>query len=284
MARVLVSLTTTSGRTDIARYAVESILRQSLRPDRLYMAISKEPYLADEGIEVSPPWTRELEGPDFEVLWVENTGPYRKLLPLLDSVGDDDLIVTADDDAIYRDGWLQALVDCARAHPYALVCGQARYPAKNVLGIRQSYLNWPLVGGLRSRLLVPIGRGGVCYRRPLLSRNLVGDGSYRDLAPTADDLWFKVLHYVAGTEVVVASEAGRRVAPIEAGAGLFAANGPKPSLGGLVDEPGAPWARVVRKGAAFAKGYLGLPVTGNDAQLKAITSFLESRYGMRFLT
>ena len=43
-----------------------------------------------------------LENPIFQIRWVENEGPYRKLIPLLKEKWDEDcVIITIDDDTFY---------------------------------------------------------------------------------------------------------------------------------------------------------------------------------------
>ncbi|MFD2837439.1 hypothetical protein ACFS3C_15390 [Azotobacter vinelandii] len=74
-------------------------------PPKIVIWVSKEAYLIDQGIDREPRWVRDLNKLRniIEFRWTANTGPYRKLFPALDAATDDQIIVYADDDAIYRE-------------------------------------------------------------------------------------------------------------------------------------------------------------------------------------
>ena len=46
----------------------------------------------------------------INVKWVPNTGPYRKLIPMLRESRPTDIIITADDDIFYGENWLPGLL------------------------------------------------------------------------------------------------------------------------------------------------------------------------------
>lgn len=101
---LIVNLTTTFQRLSLCRVALISLLSQSRLPDRINLWVSKQPYLRDEGIRDGlciEQLLKSLPEPSRErviVRWVENTGPYRKLIPMLREAQEDDVLVTADDD------------------------------------------------------------------------------------------------------------------------------------------------------------------------------------------
>ena len=267
---LFVTLTSTSTRLTILRHTLLSLLDQSLKPDRIVVCLSKEPYLTDEGIDVMPDWFQlMLDHGEVEVNWVENTGPYRKLIPVYRQSKEDDWIVTCDDDVIYGAGWLASLVKAGKAHPEAIVCGRAKYPANNPWKGMQSYLNWPLVAaGSTGKELMPIGIAGVLYRKPLLDDGIMQSNDFKQLAPKQDDLWFNLARQAAGTNVVVAHETEIHVYPIEAPGALSATNAKVTSAG---------WDNFIsaayeRLSISF-KGYLGMPVCGNDIAIRKLKKY-----------
>lgn len=202
--RVIVSCTSTHDRLECLYYVVESILRQSYKPDAFYINISKTHYLRDKGIKESPAW---FNNDAIKVNFVENTGSYRKLLPVLDNACDNDLIVTIDDDVIYHRNWLIALVDAASAYPSMIVCGRARRIKKNVFGRWQSYHNWSVVKGESSGFwLLPIGCAGIAYRKKLMCEEFIKDRKFLEIAKANDDLWFRAASQIMQTNVYVNSE------------------------------------------------------------------------------
>ena len=114
--RVIVSLTTTSERIKYIAPMLHSLYQQSMVPNEICLWISKEPFLHDKGIspEEIPDKLQELANlkkSQFKIQYTENTAGYRKLLPVLEKYKnrEDVVIITADDDVIYPERWLENL-------------------------------------------------------------------------------------------------------------------------------------------------------------------------------
>jgi len=270
---LIVSLTSTSSRLDVLRHTLISLLDQRVKPDRIVLCISESPYLIDKGLKELPAWLSSMvDRCEMEIKWVENTGPYRKLMPVYKLAADDDWIVTCDDDVIYGPDWLFSLVQSGKDHPLAIVCGRARSPVKNPWGRRQSYLNWRLVPlGSSGSDLLPIGIAGVLYRKPLLDHGVMISDDYKELAPKQDDLWFHLARQVAGAEVVVSLEAGKYVYPIEAPGALSKTNATL-ELAGWDRPLSALFDRLALK----LKAYFGVPVCDNDTVIKKLDHYKRS--------
>ncbi len=71
-------------------------------------------------ITTIPEW---MNGESIQINIVRNLGSYRKLLPLIEAIGDDDLVITADDDVLYSEEWLSCMVEEAGNYPESVVCG-----------------------------------------------------------------------------------------------------------------------------------------------------------------
>jgi glycosyltransferase involved in cell wall biosynthesis len=254
----------------VLRHTLLSLLDQSHKPDRIVVCLSKEPYLIDEGIKELPSWFEAMLGQhEVEVLWVENTGPYRKLMPIYRQATDEDWLVTCDDDVIYGPQWLASLVQTGREQPAAIVCGRARRPVKTPWKARQSYVNWPIApAGSTGKDLLPIGIAGVLYRKPLLNKSVMFNDDFKELAPKQDDLWFNLAREVAGTNVVVSVDAGSYVYPIEAPGALSDTNVMTKSAG---------WDNFIKaiygRVSIRFKGYLGMSVCGNDLIIKRLEDY-----------
>ena len=103
---VYVAMTSIFGRQSLLLNTLKSIKDQTLQPTKCYIYLSEEPYLVDSGFTNKQLKHQELEQfldshqDLFEVRWTKNTGPYRKLLPLLkDKWNEDCVIITLDDDS-----------------------------------------------------------------------------------------------------------------------------------------------------------------------------------------
>ena len=102
---IYISLTSIFQRQHTLFKCLTSILRLHLRPTKCFIYLSEEPYLIDKGFKnkeiTNDNLKKILENNIFQVKWVKNTGPYRKLIPLLKEKWDENcLIFTFDDDLI----------------------------------------------------------------------------------------------------------------------------------------------------------------------------------------
>src|SRR5215831_20266103 len=96
---IYVSLTTVKQNEARVVETLQSVAGQTQLPDKCFIFLSDSPYLLDQGFTTgtSGPWLSEFmkSNPRFELRWCPNTGPFRKLLPLLEEKFDEDaLIVT----------------------------------------------------------------------------------------------------------------------------------------------------------------------------------------------
>lgn len=243
-----ISLTTISPR--IARLApvIASLLAQDVAPARVLIHLSRSPFLLDEGITDLPADLAALvDGARVQVVWVENTGPYRKVLPWAAlHAGTDRWVVTADDDTLYPPGWLAGLV--AGRQATGAVTAWTGHPIV-VKGARVAgYGRWfgaPMPDGPALRVL-PIGKDGVLYSGRDFSVDVLDIATAQSIAPTADDLWLRWHMARAGIKAQVVGQ-GEMLPEVARGG---------PSL----------WRAFNRAG-------------GNDAVIQALESHFAATYG-----
>ncbi len=258
---IIVTLTTIRSRLNTLRYTLPSLLDQTIRPSKIVINISREGYLLDEGIERLPPWLGRLTNNELSINWVTNTGPYRKLIPVLKEATSDDLIITCDDDVIYGERWLEYLVREAEVHPNAIICGMARQPVKNVLKRQQSYVRWPLAeAGEEGFDLVPIGVSGIAYRRHLIDADFAQNIDSLAIAPRQDDLWFKAATLLVGTPVRVALGVSEQAYQVSMPVALSSTNA-RVSRKYSWDQT---LFSIAERVSHVGKAYFGLPVCDND--------------------
>jgi len=243
-----VSLTSISGRIGRLEAVVRSILAQEVPPARVLIHLSREGYLLDEGVAELPEGLAALvDGARVQVLWVGNTGPYRKLLPWLGAhLGTGRMVVTADDDTLYPADWLGRLI--AGRQATGAVTGWTAHPVVLRRGRVAGYGQWfgaEVPEGPVLRLL-PIGKDGVLYAGTDFPAEVMDFPTAARLAPTADDLW---LRWHLARVGVLAQAVGQGVALQEVSRG-------GPSL----------WRAYNRQG-------------GNDAVVAALESHFAASYG-----
>ena len=254
--KVTVSVTTTKARLGIFFYGFQSLRRQTYDNFTIHISLSKEPYLFDDGIDAVPDW---MTGENVQVHFVNNCGPYRKLLPVIGKIGDDDILVTADDDVLYSENWLRKLVERAVENPEAIVCCRARVVKTNAFGRFQNYSNWEVcLKAEKGPYLLPLCGAGAVFRRDLLDLEFLSDEAYLKYAPTADDLWFRLASIRKNTNVYVDPQIDEGNGYIRHYMGLERVNLHRPNVGRWLYE------RVISLIINKFDNYFGIPLSGND--------------------
>ena len=197
--KVNVCLTSIYDNLGILEPCLFSLCRQTRAPDKIVLCLSTEPYLLDKGFPNFdiPNWLKELP---IEILWTENTGPFRKLLPLLERLwNSDEIIITVDDDTVYNRNLVETMVAEYEKTGCCIAC-------------RCTYSGDPLTNEytsgkalLRHVYNYHTGKGAVLYHPSMFKRvgaTDVFDKAYMELCPTADDHWFNLWRMYNGVECV----------------------------------------------------------------------------------
>lgn len=190
---LVVSLTSIPSRLPILHLTIRSLLRQSVRPDKLLL------WLHHDLREQTPRRLTALQNGVFEIRYADQTCAHRKLVHALGAYPAH-VIVTCDDDLQYRPHWLERLVAEHRAHPGAIIGHECRRIAFDGQGKAAPYRDWRSESpGASHRYTLPIGYGGTLYPPGSLHPDVTDAERYLELAPRADDLWFKAMSLRQGT-------------------------------------------------------------------------------------
>jgi hypothetical protein len=211
---ITISLTTINARLGSVGETIKTLLNQAF-PESSYkirLYVSESPYLLDHGCKAIPSGLKEVQASSkgrFEIVFVENTGPYRKLIPLLDEVYKlpqreflTQLLVTADDDTMYPPHWLATLYESYRKYSCIVAFrGRSIRLSGNKIA---PYGQWSKQVDVQSSLFhVATGKDGVLYSPLFLDPDILDMSTALSLAPTADDLWVKVHSLLTGTPTVI---------------------------------------------------------------------------------
>ena len=108
---------------------------------------------------------------------------------------ENDVIVTADDDALYPENWLEGLWDTHEKYPGCVCCYRAHeitFEGGRVAPYQEWYGLSPDKKG-PSEALFSVGVGGVLYPAGYFSGIEFDSGKIMELCPTADDMWLKIV-------------------------------------------------------------------------------------------
>lgn len=213
---ISINLTTTKSRLNICSQTVWSLANQRANVDQIVVWVSKTAYLNDEGITEEPEWAEEVRqsGTNLVFKWVKNTGPYRKLFPALQAAAADDILIYADDDAIYSEMWAETLLsDFYRLNQECVVAASVRRTVKKKKDILDTYQNFPIitVPSLVERDYIVTGLGGVVLKKSMIPEYFHDNEDFLKVCPRADDVWISKLIQLTKTPVYVSAHCIRHV-------------------------------------------------------------------------
>jgi hypothetical protein len=194
---VIVTLTSIPSRLNIIHLTIRSILNQPIKPEKILLWLHKD-------LKNSIPKSlSELEGDVFQIRYQDDlTSSHRKLIYSLQEFPDTTLI-TCDDDLIYSPEWLMSLYNEHQQHPTSVIANECRLVSYDTDGELLPYKQWKMQkdSDIADKRLLPIGYGGVLYPPHSLHIDATNQELFLKLAPKADDLWFRMMSYLNGTEV-----------------------------------------------------------------------------------
>ena len=198
---LIVSLTTIPERIGTVSLCLDSLLRQSLKPDRLilWLSVSNEPGRPTISKQTLPPDLHRLVQRGLEVRWCKDIRSFRKIIPALQA-HPDALIVTADDDIFYPRHWLRMLYGAYQHEPKYIHCHRAHLMQYGATGTVLPYRQWGFDanGYVNASFDVfPTGVGGVLYAPGHLHQEVLNENAFLSLCPKADDVWLKAMSLMA---------------------------------------------------------------------------------------
>ena len=184
---LLVALTSFQARTRWLRPTLASLMRQSIKPDKIIL------YLHRNSVADLPPSVLAMRKRGLEITILDGADllAYKKIIPSLKTYPDA-LIVTADDDLMYERTWLAKLYHAYQREPHYLHCHRAHRIKRKKNGQLKQFLDWDLTSpgyqGAGSDLVATNG-AGTLFRSSLLSPEVFNQRVFLQDAPYADDLW-----------------------------------------------------------------------------------------------
>ncbi len=196
---LIISLTTHGKRIHQAYIAIESLMQQQVKADKIILWVGKK-----ECSNMQIPHSLKLlqeRGLNLEFV-DQDIGPATKLIYCLQK-HPDSTIITCDDDIIYPKYFIRDIVSAANRFPHSIIgyrCAWIEIHNQLVL----PYLQWrPSKQQAPSILNFPTGTSGVLYPPKSLHAEILNVNNLLKLAPTADDIWFKAMAILNNTKTAM---------------------------------------------------------------------------------
>ena len=184
---IIVSLTSFPKRINYVLLTIKSIIRQTLKPNKIILWLSKTEFIKKE--KNLPLNLLSLIKKGLNIKFVKkNIKSYKKLIPSLKKYPNN-LIITVDDDIIYRKDTIEKLYKNYIKFPkdiHAHRITKFKYKSGKfevISGGYQYYKNSSFLNKLT-------GVGGVLYPPNSLYKDVLREDLFLKLAPTNDDQWF----------------------------------------------------------------------------------------------
>ena len=198
---LIVSLTTFGRRVNnVVYYTLIYLLQQTKQPNRIILWIDEENW----NIYNIPTTLKSLKEYGVEIRFCKDIRSYTKLVPTLINFPKS-IIITVDDDIIYRKNMISDLYEEHKKFPTDIICNMARFPQFNDTNQIEPYETW-FSENHKSKYIMPIGVSGVLYPPNSLYKDVVRCDLFQRLAPLADDLWFWVMGVLNGTKYHVINQ------------------------------------------------------------------------------
>ena len=197
--RIIVSLTTFPARINNLWIVLECIFRQTIKPNLIYLVLSKKQYPTISSVPSSILKMRE-RGLIIELI-DEDLKSHNKYFYAMQKFPND-IIVTFDDDVFYDTKIIEDLYKTHLAYPECICANQCRkiIVENNMV---KPYLDWPMDYELiPSTDLLAMGVGVVLYPPGALSSKAFNASLIKSICPKADDIWLYVMERFAGNKIV----------------------------------------------------------------------------------
>ncbi len=190
--KITASLTSFPERIPTLHYTIESLLTQSVKPDRLILWLAEEQFPHKE--EDLPNSLTNLKQYGLEIKWCEDIKSYKKLVPTI-SECPNDIIITFDDDIYYDEKVIEDLYNGYLKNSKAITTIRAfrvKFDKSNNLSFFSSneiIWNWRKYQK-PSLYNTIIGCGGVLYPPNCLYSDILDKNKFQKILPTQDDIFF----------------------------------------------------------------------------------------------
>lgn len=186
---IIISLTSYPARINTVNHAIESLLNQTMKADKVILWLAPEQFPNKE--KDLPPQLLELKEKGLTIDWYYDIKSYKKLIPTLKKYPAA-IIVTADDDIIYPQDWLKKLYTSYVSEKNIIWCHRAHRITMEKTSKISKYKQWNhclKISEPSYRNFCTTG-GGVLYPPNSFYKDVLDEKKIMELAPYADDIWF----------------------------------------------------------------------------------------------
>ena len=194
---LVVSLTSIPPRFNKLPLVLESLCQQSKKPDKILLWLSEDHKAKGLGkltMEDIPQKILEYESRGVEIVFTEDIGSYRKLIPTLERYPDS-AIVTVDDDILFKRSAIKDLFSAHQSNPDLIISLRSRTLERQSSRELSPYSEWTLNehSAIRGLSVFFTTGSGVLFPPRIFENEIHEKERFLELAPHSDDIWFNAM-------------------------------------------------------------------------------------------
>lgn len=197
--KIIVSFTSFPGRISTVWMVVECMLRQTIKPDRIILYLSKKQF---ESITSVPRSLVERQNDVFKIEFVdEDYRSHKKYLYAFQEYPNE-IVITVDDDIFYPTTMVESLCKHYQKNHKAVVCRYAKKIKRDAFGKLCPYRDWHEVFCLYDADSFFGSGGGTLFVPSKLFKDVTNAELATNLCPLADDIWLNAMARLNGLSIM----------------------------------------------------------------------------------
>lgn len=207
--KIVVSLTSYPARIDVVPATIGSLLRQTVKPDCIVLWLGEEKFPNQE----LPKIYEKLRECGVEIRFRQDLKSHTKYFYAIQEFPED-IIITVDDDLLYRETLIEELYSSYKKHPECVSALRVHKMRFNDDYTLKKYGEWYYeysgeIGSI-SHQYFATGVGGVLYPPHVLHPEVTNLDVIRKCCHNHDDLWLKIMEVMNGTKVALAADSKKK--------------------------------------------------------------------------
>ena len=201
--KIVATMTTYPARIETVWIVIETIMRQSIKPDIIELWLAEEQF---DGIDNLPQSVLDLQQRGLTIRFCDDLKSHKKYFYSLQE-HNNDLVILFDDDLFYPSDTIEKLLKMHEKYPEDICCITAQHVGENWKTMPSSWRNPYLFekNEHSSELQVYTGSGSLfppnSFHKDVYKKELI-----LGLCPTADDLWLSYMAHLKGTKITSLNE------------------------------------------------------------------------------
>lgn len=195
---IIISLTSFPARINKLWIVIETLLRQSYKADLIILWLSKKQF---KSLDSLPKRLKEQQQKGLIIRFVEeDIRSHKKYLYTIKEYPNC-ILVTADDDLIYKSNWLESMIDNHYLYPDSIICNYGHQITYDKKGNIEKYNNWQEAKTDSKNVFFGSG-GGVLFPPNSFHTDITKIDLALKLCPIADDIWLNTMVRLNSKQII----------------------------------------------------------------------------------